>query len=201
MFNANRCTLNPHISVNNSPQETVMFAKSLFLESNHYVVIHEVQFVRHARGHPRMLCGWIFLDWTSTYVINVLDILESIWVQELVKYLTGWDHISFLVSFVYQQSWWLLAESMDMFVCTQKQPKGSSCHMSLWACTLGSYLQETSRKMHVWVTLMWSWLLWVLLIPLSSHELSTTSKRGRFQLAQIHRSRHDSTEGDFHSSF
>lgn len=57
--------------------------------------------------------------------------------------------------------------------------------MSLSACTLRSYLQETFTKcMHV--CLHWwdrdvcefSWL--------SSHELSTTLKRGRFQLAQIH---------------
>lgn len=43
------------------------------------------------------------------------------------------------------------------------------------------------HKMHVCLlTLMGSWRLWIFLIPLSSHELSTTLKHGRFQLAQIH---------------
>ena len=99
-----------------------------------------------------------------------------------------------------------LAETTHPFSCPSSANSPDDFWPSQWTC---SYVPRSSPKAHhhvTWafrhalyaaickrlsqnaclLTLMGSWRLWIFLIPLSSHELSTTLKRGRFQLAQIH---------------
>ena len=133
MFNANRRTLNPNISVNNSHQETAMFAKSLFLESNQPLCRHSWGSVCEARQRTSQdaSCG-LNLHRLNVYIRYKLMCLIFLRVVE--------SRNSFNIS---------LAETTHPFSCPSSANSPDDFWPSQWTC---SYVPRSSPKAHHHVT-------------------------------------------------